>query len=140
MTGTNKILGGGGFHHVAIRARDFDASVRFYSDTLGCTTKIAWGEAPSRAIMLDVGDGNYIEIFEHVDTPPAKEEGQILHLCLRCADPDGVIERVRQAGCEVTVEPKDLSIEAYGGVVPVRLAFFKGPDGEIVELFRNDLT
>ena len=26
------------------------------------------------------------------------------------------------------------------GVVPVRIAFFRGPDGELVELFENALT
>ena len=62
---TNPILGGGGFHHVCMKTRDWDATMRFSKDTLGCTTeKIAWREAPQRAVMLDAGDGNYIEVFE----------------------------------------------------------------------------
>jgi hypothetical protein len=34
---------------------------------------------------------------------------------------------------EVTVEPKD----AVLGGIPVRIAFFKGPDGGIIELFES---
>ncbi|HMB95139.1 MAG TPA: hypothetical protein VKK61_03790, partial [Tepidisphaeraceae bacterium] len=51
-----------GFHHAAIKARDFDASVGFYI-ALGMKEKIRWGDGASRGIMLDSGDGNYIEIF-----------------------------------------------------------------------------
>ena len=60
MPGKNSTIGGGGFHHVAIRARDFDKSVAFYTAALGFTPKIAWVDKPSRAIMLDTGDGNYL--------------------------------------------------------------------------------
>jgi len=59
MAASNKTLGGGGFHHVAIRSRDFDQTVDFYTRTLGFTPKIHWQAAPKREVMLDAGDGNY---------------------------------------------------------------------------------
>jgi glyoxylase I family protein len=43
--GKNEKLGGGGFHHVAVRVPDFDAAMRFYQDVLGFTEKIAWARA-----------------------------------------------------------------------------------------------
>ena len=61
--GSNSKIGGGGFHHVAIRVYDFDATVRFYTEVLGFTDKVRWGEGDNRAIMLDTGDGNYLEVF-----------------------------------------------------------------------------
>lgn len=126
-----------GFHHVAIPSLDFDASVRFYLDVLGMTTKITWGEKPARAIMIDSGDGNYVEIFERAAA--SREEGAILHFALRTDDCAAMLEKVRSAGMEVTMETKALDIPSSIGPVPVRIAFFKGPSGEIVELFQNEL-
>ncbi|MEX2545856.1 MAG: VOC family protein [Phycisphaeraceae bacterium] len=140
MPNHNPTLGGGGFHHVAIRARDFDKSVHFYQDSLGFTERIAWGEPPKRAIMLDTGDGNYLEIFERPDQAPAAGEGSILHFALRTDDPDAVVERARAAGATITVEPKGITIASRPEPTPVRLAFFQGPDGEVVELFKNEKT
>jgi glyoxylase I family protein len=58
--------------------------------------------------------------------------------CLRTDDCDAALERARAAGAEVTVEPKTVAI--FGEPkIPVRLAFFKGPDGEICELFQNEV-
>jgi glyoxylase I family protein len=132
-----------GFHHVAIRSRDFDKSVGFYTQALGFGPKLAWGDAPGRAIMLDTGDGNYLEIFERPDQPPA-EEGRdaILHFALRTDDVDAALARAREAGCAVTMEPTDVKIDTTLGAdpTPVRIAFFKGPDGEVIELFANELT
>jgi glyoxylase I family protein len=130
--GKNKTIGGGGFHHVAMRAHDFDASVKFYTEVLGFTERVRWGEGDGRGILLDTGDGNYLEIFAG-GAPGPKPEGAFLHLALRTDNVDAAIEVARKAGMEVTVEPKDVSL----GTVPARIAFFKGPDGEIIELFQE---
>jgi len=140
MAGTNKTLGGGGFHHVAIRSRDFDKTVDFYTRVLGFTPKINWQESPKRAVMLDAGDGNYLEVFEDLDSTPGSGDGPILHFALRCDDTDAAIEHVRLAGCEVTMEPQDIDVQAREQVVPIRIAFCKGPDGEMIEFFQNELT
>jgi glyoxylase I family protein len=129
-----------GFHHIAIRARDFDKSVGFYTAVLGFAPKIAWGERPGRAVMLDVGNANYLEIFERPSQEPATQEGAILHLALRTQTCDATLERARAAGCPVTVEPRDVTIPSAPQPTPVRIAFFQGPDGEVVELFQNELT
>jgi glyoxylase I family protein len=139
MAGRNKTIGGGGFHHVAIRARDFDATVRFYTEVLGFTERIRWGEGNGRAIMLDVGDGNYLEVFAGGKDQP-KPEGAILHFALRTDDCDAALERARAAGAEVTMEPKEILIPSTPDPTPIRIAFCKGPDGEIIEFFQNELT
>ncbi len=139
MSGKNKALGGGGLHHVAIRARDFDAAVRFYTDGLGFTEKIAWGEGKDRAVMLDTGDGNYLEIFAGGVAEP-KPEGAILHFALRTADCDAALQRAAAAGAEVTLKPTSVVITSRPGPTPVRIAFCKGPDGEVIEFLQNELT
>ena len=63
MSGTNQTIRGGGFHHVALKAKDFDASLKFYSQGLGFKMVLAWGEDDKRAVMLDTGDGSCLEIF-----------------------------------------------------------------------------
>lgn len=134
----NPVLNAAGIHHVALRTADFDRSVAFYTDTLGCAPQMLWGDPGSRAVMLDVGDGNYIEVFERDEPEAPDSEARLLHVCLRCGNVDAVIERVRNAGCTITVEPKDVPVanRVPGGKTPItlRLAFFKGPDGEIIEL------
>lgn len=140
MAGTNQTLGGGGFHHVAIHSRDFDQTVRFYTQVLGFTERINWQEAPRRAVMLDAGDGNYLEVFENLDAPEPGDASPILHFALRCDDTDAALDRARDAGCEVTMEPTAIDIQAREGVVPVRIAFCKGPSGELIEFFQNELT
>ena len=138
MAGHNTKIGGGGFHHVAMRVHDFDASYRFYTDGLGFRPKIAWGQGNQRAAMLDTGDGNYLEIFAG-GADEAKPEGQLLHFALRTADTDRAVAAARAAGAEITVEPKDVEIGSVP-VTKVRLAFCKGPDGEVIEFFSNQTT
>jgi len=142
MSKTNTGLGGGGFHHVAIRARDFDASLRFYTEALGFGEKIRWGDADKRAVMLDVGDGNYLEIFSGRKESLAGDapEPPILHFAIRTTNTDAAIARARAAGAIVTTEPKDVVIKSTPRETPVRLAFCKGPDGEIIEFFQNETT
>ena len=142
MTGTNQLLGGGGLHHVALKTQAWDASVEFYKGTLGFVEKIIWAYPDgNRAGMLDTGGGNYLEIFEDRNYTPTPN-GALLHLALRTTNIDAVIKRVRAAGSKVTIEPKDVTIKTINGVgpVPVRIAFFEGPNGETWELFKNELT
>ena len=136
MTGHNKAIGGGGFHHVAIKVADFDKSVRFYTDGLGFVERARWGEGDGRAVLLDTGDGNYFEIFAGGSPASGEGDGPILHVALRSDDVDGAIARARAAGAEVTMEPTDVDIPART-VLPVRIAFCRAPGGETVEFFHH---
>ncbi|MFI5357526.1 MAG: VOC family protein [Opitutales bacterium] len=138
---TNPVLGGGGFHHVCVKTRDWDATMRFYRDGLGCTEKVAWREAPQRAAMLDTGDGNYVEVFEDLAWAPAPL-GPIYHFALRTTRIDAVITRLRELGARITVEPRDVVIKTTNGPgdVPVRIAFCEGPNGESIEFLQNERT
>lgn len=140
---SNPILGGGGFHHVCIKTRDWARTMAFYQETLGCTEKIAWNfrDTNRRAIMLDTGDGNYIEVFEDPDYVPAAN-GAVIHFALRTTRLDDVAARVRAAGAKITVEPKSVTLATTNGAgpVPIRIFFCEGPSGEVLEFFENTLT
>ncbi len=136
---TNEKIAGCGFHHVAIRTADWDRSLSFWQEAMGFHLGVQWGEAPRRACMLDTGDGNYLEVFERDPLPEGpSEQSAILHFCFRTDDCDAATERARAAGAQVTVEPKTIAV--FGEPrIPVRLSFIKGPDGEICELFQNEV-
>lgn len=137
-----------GLHHAAVRAKDFDASVAFYQNILGMTPRLGWGETGNRALMLDIGDGNYIEIFERPDAPdtPLEPDPPLLHIALRTNTIEATLQAARAAGMPVTMELTEVDIQntckqgGLPGTVPVRIAFFRGPDGEHIELFENTLS
>jgi glyoxylase I family protein len=134
----NDKIGGGGFHHVSMRVNDYDASLAFYTDGLGFTVKATWGSAERPTALLDTGDGNYFEISGGGPEGP-RPDGMYAHVALRTDDIEKAIEAARAAGAEVTTEPKAVKLGDNPGL-DVRVAFFKGPDGELVEFFENDQT
>src|SRR5215467_2637178 len=89
-----------GFHHVAIRAIDFDATVKFYTEGLGFRVHFPFSVPGriDRAAFLDAGDGRFVEVFGPGSTVQAEGrrrfpnedrlEGALLHFCLKVADTD----------------------------------------------------
>jgi glyoxylase I family protein len=128
-----------GFHHAALKVANFDAVVDFYKKGLGLTERIAWGEGSSRAVMLDAGNGNYIEVFAGGSAGPAPE-GAVLHLALRAANCDAALAQAVAAGAVVTMAARDVTIPSTPQPTPVRIAFCRGLGGEIIEFFQNELT
>lgn len=124
-----------GFHHLAIRVTDFDASVKFYTEGLGFLPKLSWGEGDSRAILMDTGDGNYLEIFAG-GPQEEKPEGHWIHVAFRTDDCKAALDRAKAAGAKVTMEVKDVTL-GEDTSIDARIAFFKGPDGELIELFQE---
>lgn len=135
MKEKNEILGVGGFHHVAMTVNDFDASVMFYTEVLGFRKTIFWGEGNKRVVMLDEGDGSCLEIFAG-GNGEKRHEGCFKHLELRTGDCRAIFERAKDAGMEIIAEPKDVVLPS-NPPTPATIAFLKGFDGEIIELFQN---
>ena len=123
-----------GFHHVAIHTVNFDSAVDLYTRVLGFPIKRSWGEPGSRCTMIDAGNNNIIELSEK--DPPNEEYGPLAHYALRTDNLDEIMDRIRKEGIEITVEPKNVDLPA-DPVYPVRIAFFKGAAGELVEIFQE---
>jgi glyoxylase I family protein len=133
----NSIIKGCGTHHIAVQTRDWAASLKLYQDVLGMKLVAEFRPSEHKIVLLDTGDGSHIELFEpKTDTPavgdPAAND-PVTHFALATTDTRAALEHVRQAGYEVTVEPKDMTL----GSLEVTIAFFKGPSGEIIELFQT---
>lgn len=131
----NTIIQGCGTHHIAVQALDWEASLRLYRDVLGMRETVSWEASDGQKIMLlDIGDGSFIELFSpKEDTREDAVHHPVMHVALATSDARHAAEQVREAGYEITVEPKDVNL----GGLEVTIAFFKGPSGEILEFFQT---
>ena len=133
----NAVIAGCGTHHIAVQTRDWNASLKLYRDVLGMELVAEFGGPERKIILLDTGDGSHMELFAPTEASPAPNSESpndpLMHFALATADTRAAIERVRQEGYEVTVEPKDLSL----GGLTVTIAFFLGPSGESIEFFQT---
>lgn len=121
-----------GIHHVSLKCRDdgeYEQTVSFYRDVLGLPVLRTWKEGT----MLETGSG-IIEIFNNGSDAPG--QGVIRHFAFATDDVDACIDRVKKAGYEVTVEPKDVMMSSEPPF-PIRVAFCKGPLGEEIEFFQE---
>lgn len=138
-----------GFHHVAIRAVDFDESIRFYTEGLGFRVHFPFSVPGriDRAAFLDAGDGRFVELFGSGSTVQAegrrrrpdeeRTEGALLHFCLKVADTDASYARAIAAGAESRVEPRTVRL-GEEPLAEVRIAFVTGPNGEVIEFMQSE--
>ena len=121
-----------GLHHISMKcgtSEEFEKAKSFYTGLLGFNIVREWPEG----IML--GCGNFqLELF--CNGAGVKELGAIRHMALATDDVEGIVAKVKEAGYEVFIEPKDIVI----GSVPefhARMAFCFGPLGEQIEFFKE---
>lgn len=65
-----------------------------------------------------------------------RPEGSYFHVAFRSNDVDKAVAAAVAAGAIVTVEPKDVVLGSNPST-PVRIAFVKGLNGEILEFFQS---
>jgi catechol 2,3-dioxygenase-like lactoylglutathione lyase family enzyme len=153
MAGTSRSSRPSNYSHLAIGVSDMDASLRFYRDTIGLAVAkdviedfrsmatptyrrgvyLRWAEGGGEAfLVLDQTLG------EHGDRGRAKELFTIglHHFGFWVDDTDGIVERAREAGYAVLLEPITGDTKDYGeeGGRAIRTAMLRDPDGNIVQL------
>jgi catechol 2,3-dioxygenase-like lactoylglutathione lyase family enzyme len=121
-----------------MRVKDLNKSINFYSEGLGFVERFSWGKDPKRTILMDTGDGKYLEISQG-DSNQSFGEGVFRHLALRVDDCKAALELARNAGAEITMEARDVTLST-DPPLQIRIAFFKGPDRELIELFEDNPT
>lgn len=131
---SNQAIAGLGCHHIAIQTRDWDVSQKFYTQVMGMEKIVEFIGGGRRIALLDIGDGSHLELFE-----PAAELAEataandtVTHFALTTTDISAALERVRAAGMEITREPSAVNL----GGLNVTIAFFTGPNGEVIEFFQ----
>ncbi len=120
-----------GFHHIALKCKDFEKSIAFYK-ALGLTEYARWGTPERMITLLRLPSGGMMELFsDGGDMFP--EEGKYVHLALASTDVEGDYERALAAGATSHIAPKTVELNSSPVLLTLHLAFVKGPDGEQVE-------
>lgn len=138
-----------GIHHIAIRAKDFDATVRFYTKVLHFHVRHTWSLPQYQlkaAVMLKSADGGtFIEVFDN-DADIAAQgrraalgeepvQGALLHLCLSVDNAKAAYEAALAAGATSCVKPATLFL----GNPPLEVhnALVYSPNGEVIEFIED---
>lgn len=129
----NEIIKGMGFHHIALRATDFEASLKFYQ-ALGMKFYTQWGEGDGRIAMLDLGDGGILELF--AGAPADMKPGQYIHFAMKVDDVDAAYETALKIGAKPKSAPKVVPLASAPVKLTLNCGFVYGPDGEELEFFR----
>ena len=130
----NKKIPNIGIHHLALASASYDKSLKFYIEGLGFEKVADWGEGTGRACLLDIGNGSHFEIFANGSANEEKDV-KFVHFAFSTTNPDLAYENALAAGAVSHMAPQTLDIPA-NPPLPVRIAFVKGPDGELLEFFK----
>ena len=131
----NETIRGMGFHHIALYASDFEKSLKFYQ-ALGMKPLVEWGEGKGRIMLLDVGNGDRLELFAK-GTDEHSANGKWNHFALEVEDVEQAYEIALRAGAEPHIAPKTVALASSPVKITIQCGFVKGPDGEQVEFFRQ---
>lgn len=122
-------------HHVAISVNNFEESLKFYTEGLGMTLYTKWGNDERTIALLDIGNGEYIELF----SGGVEDEAQncrYIHLAFSVDDIEASYKRAVEAGAKPHIEPKTVSVNAEPVDILINCAFVIAPGGEQIEFFR----
>lgn len=115
-----------GTHHVAICTPNFATLRTFYVDTLGLHVV---GGFPGRNIIFIDAGSTTIELIERHEPLHRARQG-LTHLAFQINDIDAAYSELSAKGVSFHVLPKPFPDDQP----QVRLAFFKDPDGNDLEL------
>jgi methylmalonyl-CoA/ethylmalonyl-CoA epimerase len=119
---------------IALTSRDYERSVKFYSEGLGIEPAAIWNNDGGRAVMLELGSAS-LELFDErqaevIDSLEAgkRVSGQI-RLALQVPDVQTAMERLLAHGATLVHPP----VTTPWGDINVRL---QDPDGIQLTLFQ----
>lgn len=126
-----------GIGHLALRARDLDTVLAFYTEKLGFPElfRLTNDDGSPRLIYLRVTDTQYLELFPNGtgDAVPAREAMGLNHLCLTVDNLDTVVEALTMRGVPLT---RPLITGGDGN----RQAWIEDPEGNRIELMEMSPT
>jgi len=121
--------------HIGVMVSDLEKSKEFYCGVLGFKVlqdfdvEIPQGVLVTSFIELD-NVILHLEMFPEFDT--SLKAGLFHHICLNVNNIHGAIEYLKSKGVEFEAENTFTLYDVFGG--NLECIFFKGPDGELIEL------
>ena len=116
--------------HIAIRARDLERLVSFYTEKVGLAEmfRLNNDDGVLMLVYLRITDDQYLEIFPNgVGDVPARNATGMTHLCLGVSDIERSVAELERAGVTIDVPLKT-------GRDNNRQAWISDPEGNRIEL------
>ena len=115
--------------HIGINVKDIERSIRFYGEVLGLALIERREFRHLKLAFFKIGDTE-LELIEGA-RGYEEADGVVNHLAFSVDNVDEVLDHLRRHGVElIDAEPREI----WDGC---RIAFFRGPDGEKLELFQR---
>ncbi len=119
--------------HVAVVTTDVERAARFYTEVLGFREVGRLETSHSGTIVFVSLNGTQVELFGG-GKPRGSEQAErtvgYTHIALRVEDIDGEYARLKALGVRFHMEPATVD-------AGLRVAFFRDPDGNPIELFQR---
>ena len=116
-------------HKIALVTDDVEGSVKFYTETLGLEVIERFPvEDDEDYVFLKAGD----MILELMPKKSMEAEEGFHHISFRVDSVDASAQDLKEKGVPIEKEPFD------AGTGGIRLAFFKGPNDMLLQLFERD--
>ncbi|MGG4216751.1 VOC family protein [Paenibacillus jamilae] len=138
-----------GLAHVAIQARDYQATIAFYTEVLGFKSGHHWSLPSFRiqeaSMLISPDQRTCLEIFDNEAVIPAQGKkaaseqdiahGALLHLAFYVDNVDEIYQKALAHGAKTFVEPNQLTL----GEPPlvVTNALVHSPNGEVIEFIED---
>jgi glyoxylase I family protein len=117
-----------GAHHINVKSNKYEEMKAFYTETLGLPIV---GQIPgTKVVFIDIG-GTTIELAptDVAQDEPDRKTG-FVHLAFQVDDVDATYRELVAKGVQFFIEPRS-------AISDIRMAFFRDPDGNPLELFES---
>ncbi len=126
-----------GVHHIALAVNNFEESFKFYTEGLGFKLYAKWGDPEKTIALLDMGNGEHIELFSN-GSGNEEQNSRYIHLAFKVDDVEQAYNKAVAAGAKPHILPKTVPVDSAPTKIVIHCAFVIGPGGEQLEFFKAD--